>query len=130
MGQGYCELELIRDERGRAVDQRYLEFNPAFERIFGIPVSEATGRLASDIFPGLESDWTATFDRAVTTGKPEKTEHVVASLDRWFEVFAYPREGDRVVALYEEITDRKKAEGVLRERQERQQFLLKLSDAV
>lgn len=54
MGQGFCELELLRDEAGRAVDQRYIAFNPAFERLFGIPVSEATSRTASEVFPDLE----------------------------------------------------------------------------
>jgi hypothetical protein len=28
MGQGYCDLELLRGSDGRAVDQRYLELDP------------------------------------------------------------------------------------------------------
>lgn len=30
MEQSYCELELIRDAQGRAVDHRCIAFNPAF----------------------------------------------------------------------------------------------------
>jgi PAS domain-containing protein len=29
--------------------QRYIEFNPAFERIFGIPVADAKGRTSSQV---------------------------------------------------------------------------------
>ncbi|HEY6817437.1 MAG TPA: PAS domain S-box protein, partial [Croceibacterium sp.] len=63
MGQGYCELELVRDAEGRAVDQFYLEFNPAFEHLFGISAAQARGRKASEVFPGLEPSWTEACDR-------------------------------------------------------------------
>lgn len=130
MGQGYCELELLRDETGRAVDQRYIAFNPAFERLFGIPVASATGRTASEMFPGLEPWWHDAFDRIARDGKPERIEHAVASLGRWFEVYVYPTSADRLIVLYEEVTQRHQAEVVLRESEEHQAFLLKLSDAL
>lgn len=128
MGQGYCEFELIRDAGGRAIDQHYLEFNPAFERIFGIPISEARGRKASEVFPELEASWHELFDRVARTGRPERIEHPVAASRRWFEVFAYPGGGDRVIVLYEDVTERKRAEISLRESEERNTFLLKLGD--
>ena len=110
MGQGYCDLELLRDASGRAFDQRYLEFNPAFERLFGIPVARARGRTASEVFPGLEPWWTEAFERVAARGEPEHIEYEVASLGRWFEVLAYPRGGDRLTVLYEDITERKRVE--------------------
>ncbi len=119
MGQGYVDLELVRDAQGRAVDQRYLEVNPAFERVFGIPVAEATGRRASEVLPGLEPWWHDTFDAIAKRGAPERIEHEVASLGRWFEVFVYPCGGDRLTVLYEDITPRKRAEDRLRASEER-----------
>ncbi|MDQ2682835.1 MAG: PAS domain S-box protein, partial [Chloroflexota bacterium] len=130
MGQGYCEFELVRDADGRAVDQHYLVLNPAFERIFGIPVAQAEGRRASEAFPGLEPWWHERFERVVRSGVPDRIEHVIEDLGRWYEVYVYPRGGDRLTALYEDITERKRAEEVLREREERQAFLLHLSDAL
>ena len=128
MGQGYCELELVRDDQGRAVDQLYLELNPAFERLFGISVADAKGRRASDVFPFVDPIWHERFDEVATTGAYQRFEHQHGPLHPWFEVFVYPRGGDRVVVLYEEITDRKRAEIALRESEDRQAFLLKLSD--
>nr|WP_137828285.1 PAS domain S-box protein [Methylobacterium sp. L1A1] len=130
MGQGYCELELIRDGDGRAVDQRYIAFNPAFERLFGIQVSQVVGQTASAVFPGLEPWWHETFDRIVRQGKPERIEHAFAALNRWFEVHVYPAENDRLTVLYEDVTQRRRADDALRESEERQAFLLKLSDAI
>ncbi|EZP71069.1 Sensory box protein [Sphingomonas paucimobilis] len=130
LGQGYCELELVRDASGRAVDQRYIELNPAFERFFGVPAAQARGRTASEIFPGLEGLWTEAFDRVARTGQAERLEYPVASLNRWFEVFAYPAGGDRAYALYEDVTVRKRTELALRESEERQTFLLRLADTL
>lgn len=130
MGQGYCELKLLRDETGRAVDQRYLAFNPAFERLFGISVAFATGRTANKVFPGLEPWWHEAFDRIAQRGQPERIEHFVASLDRAFEVYVYPTDQDHLTVLYEDVTQRRRAEDALRQSEERQAFLLKLGDAM
>jgi PAS domain S-box-containing protein len=126
MGQGYCELELIRDAEGRAFDQLYLELNPAFERLFGVPAAEAKGRKASDLFPDLEPDWTQAFDRIARTATQERIEQPVGH--RWFEVFAYPRGGDRLVVLYEDVTERKRAEKALIESEERYRLMFETMD--
>lgn len=130
MGQGYCCFELVRDATGRAIDQRYLEFNQAFERIFGIAVDRATGRLASEIFPDLDPSWTQAFDRIARQGAPERIEQPFSAIDRWFEVFAYPDGTDRLSVTFEDVTVRRAAEDALRASEERQAFLLRLSDAL
>src|SRR3712207_2998554 len=84
--------------------------NPAFERIFGIPAAEFRGRRVSEMFPGVEDIWTETHERVVRTRRPERLEHRVAQLDRWFEAFFYPTHGDRYVALFDDVTERKRRE--------------------
>jgi PAS domain S-box-containing protein len=115
MGQGYDECEMIRDAEGRALDYRILEANPAFERLVGVPVASATGTPARELLPGLEDWWIETADRVVRKNTPERVEHEVAPLGRWYEVQFYPTGGDRFNALYDDITARKQAEFALRE---------------
>ena len=130
MGQGYALVELVRDPSGKAVDQRYIDFNPAIERLLGITAADAAGKLASEIFPGIEPSWIETFERVVHEGRPERFEQFFAPLGRWFEVYAYPAGENRFTTLYEDTTERKHAEDMLRESGARQAFLLKLSDAL
>lgn len=130
MGQGYCELELVRDQQGHAVDQLYLELNPAFERMFGIAAADAKGRRASEVFDYVDPTWTETFEEVVRTGTFKRFENQHGPLGKWYEVFVYPAGGDGVVMLYEDVTDRKRAEIALRESEERQAFLLALGDAL
>ena len=128
MGQGYGEVEIVRDADGRAIDHRYVEINSAYERLVGIPAAQAKGRLASEIIPGLEPSLHETFGRIARGGVPEQFEVPVGPLDSWFSVFAYPQDGDRLILLYEDVTDRKRAEAALRENQERLQAALTAAD--
>ena len=130
MGQGYSECEVLRDRDGRAIDYRLDRLNPAFERLTGIVVADAVGRTAREILIGLEDHWIALIDRVVRSGLPEQVEYELAPLRRWYATHVYPVGGDRFMALYEDITDRKRAEHALRESEERKAFLLRLSDAL
>ncbi|SOR31866.1 putative sensory histidine kinase, putative methyltransferase, putative sensory_box: PAS domain S-box domain [Methylorubrum extorquens] len=130
MGQGFCELEFVRDEQGRAVDFRYIELNPAFERLVGLPAAEARGRTGREVVPDLDLWWVETYDRIAATGLPTRLEHTDTPMGRWFEVSVYPQANDRLLILYDDVTERKVAEMALRDREERQAFLLALSDAV
>ena len=125
---GYAECELIRDEDGHPLDYRFVEVNPAFERLVGVPASRATGHTGQEVFPGSGRWWSATFDRILQAGHAERVEHEVAPLGRWYEVNIYPHQGDRFTVFFDNITERKRAEIALRESEERQAFLLKLSD--
>jgi PAS domain S-box-containing protein len=123
MRQGYIENELIRDADGRSVDYRTIAVNPQFGRLTGVPADEAVGRTARELVGDLDPVWVETYDRIVRTGKAERFEREEPAFGRWFEVQAYPLTGDRFAILYDDITDRKQNE-------QRQAFLLKLSDAI
>lgn len=130
MGQGYAELEIIRGPDGNATDIRYIEVNPQYERLSGIPAAEARGRTVLELIPDAADWWIPEYDRIVRSGRPAHIENEVAAFGKWYEVDVYPRGGDRFSILFEEITVRKRAEIALREREERKTFLLKLSDAL
>ncbi|WP_169064117.1 chemotaxis protein CheB [Geodermatophilus dictyosporus] len=122
--EGFCVIELLDDADGTAVDFRFVEVNEAFQRqtgLFGI-----TGRLGSDVDPGREPYWVQTYGRVARTGEAERFESHHRNTGRWYDVYA-TRVDDagsrRVAVVFKDVTDR-------REREERQAFLLQLSDSL
>ena len=129
--EGFCVIEMVYDVRGRPVDYRFLEVNPAFERQTGL--INAPGRTMSELMPHHQANWLEIYGRIARTGKSERFENAVDALNRWYDIFAFrvgePEDG-QVAVLFRDIFDRKRAEIALREHQDRQEFLLKLSDAL
>lgn len=117
---GFCVIELEFDDAGRAVDYRIVEANAAMAVQTGL--RDVVGRRASELVPGLEPFWYETYGRIARTGRPERFEHRVEPLDRWYDVFA-SRVGEsgerRVAVLFKDITRRKNDERALRASAER-----------
>ena len=115
--QGFCVIEVIFDESGRAVDYRFLDINPAFERQTGI--ENAVGKRIRDIAPGHEEFWFETYGQIVKTGESSRFEHEAVQLGRDYEVFAFrigePGE-NKVGVLFNDISERKRVEEFERER--------------
>ncbi|HEX6039312.1 ATP-binding protein [Longimicrobium sp.] len=111
MDEGFCVLEVIFDDADRAVDVRYVEINPAFERQTGM--RDALGRTVRELVPDLEPAWVERYGEVARTGRPTRFESHAAPLERWFDVNAFrigaPQER-RVAVLFSDITARKQAE--------------------
>lgn len=131
LDEGVTILEAIFDEQGKALNYRYIENNPAVKKIFGFewPI----GKTVLDILPDVEYHWIEAVCEVARTGKATRTEYTVDRLNKWVSA-CFVRVGGpdsrRVVAVYADITERKRIGQVMRESAERQTFLLKLSDAL
>lgn len=131
MDEGFVVNELIRDEKGRAVDLRYLELNPAVERLVGWNAKDTVGRRMSEMISAEETRaWVEDFEAILASGASKESEHYHPTLGMWFRANATPVGPDRVALVYQNTTAQKQAEQALREREARQAFLLRLSDAL
>lgn len=132
MDEGVATIELIFDEHDRVVDFIYLEHNAALTQHTGL-TTDIIGKRVSTLLPDLESYWFETYERVLKTGVSERRVYYVMALDRWFDIYI-SRVGNgasrRVVMVYNNTTERKRSEQLLRQSEERQAFLLKLSDAL
>jgi PAS domain S-box-containing protein len=107
MHEGFALCEMVYGPDGKATDFRYLELNTAWEQLTGIPVSETLGRTAKETFDNYEEFWIEKTAAVVETGEPVHLEYQIASIGRWYEVFAYRTEPGRFAALFLDVTQRK-----------------------
>ena len=113
--QGFCVIEVLFDDADHALDYRFLEVNRAFEKQTGI--ANAAGRWIREILPENEEYWFQTYGQIALTGEPRRFENPTRALGRFFEVYAFRvgrPEQRHVAILFNDITERKRAEEMLR----------------
>jgi len=109
MLNGFALHEIICDEAGKPVNYRFLEVNPAFERLTGLRAADLIGKMVREVLPGIESVWIERYGAVALTGEPTHFANYSHDLDRHYEVTAYcPRRGQFAV-LFEDITERRLA---------------------
>ncbi len=133
MDEGFCVIDVIFDENGSAVDYRFVETNPAFEKHTGMV--GVVGRTMRDLVPDIETHWFDTYGRVVLTGAPVRFIDVAEALERrWFDVYACPlglAGRNTVAVLFSDISTRKRAEESLQESEQRYRAATRLvSDVV
>jgi PAS domain S-box-containing protein len=98
--------EVVFDKRGRPHDYRYLEVNPAFERIVGKKSNQVVGKTLLEAFPETEGYWLQNFAQVALSGHPVEIENYHRGLDRYFSVSGFRPQAGQVAFTFTDITDR------------------------
>ena len=118
--EGFCTIEVLFDQNEKPVDYRFLQISPSFERQTGI--KNAAGRRMREIAPQHEEHWFEIYGRIALTGEPMRFENEAKQLGRWYDVYAFRVEDPkrrRVGILFNDITERKRAEAEARDSERR-----------
>ena len=121
---GYALVEFLPDREGGLPEFRFVEVNEAFEQQTGN--RDVAGKLGSEINTGVDGVWIETFAAVAGSGEPRRFEIHHQATQRWYNVFASPVGGAgsrQLCVVFADTTERK-------EREERQAFLLSLSDTL
>jgi len=125
--EGFCIIEALFDEGNAAVDYRFLEVNPVFEKMTGIPrdlaLSEKTAR---QIVPNLEDKWVEIYGRIALTGEAERFTAGSDAMGRWFDVYGFRvggQESRKIALLFNNITEKRRIDI-------RNNFIMELDEAV
>ena len=109
---GFCVIEMAFDAAGLPKDYKFVEVNEAFARQTGL--QDAAGKWMRDLAPDHEQHWFDTYGAVALTGEPVRFENGADALGhRWYDVHAFRiglPSARQVAILFNDITDRKKAE--------------------
>ncbi|MCK6488455.1 MAG: response regulator [Planctomycetes bacterium] len=121
---GVALHELILDSAGRPDDYRFLDLNPAFETLTGLRRQNLIGRTVREALPGTERQWIERYGAVALSGVPDHFEQFSAALGRWYEVTAFRIATLQFAVVFNDVTERRRAEAERAEHLAFQQRLL------
>jgi len=108
-GCAYCRM--LYDDQGRPCDFIYLDVNGAFERL--TELHDVVGKRVTEVLPGIKDSAPELFEiygGVAATGRPEKFDINFEPLKSWLSVSVYSPKKEHFVAMFDNITERKRAE--------------------
>ncbi len=111
--QGFGILEVIFDREERPVDYRFVDINPAFEKMTGIATDDAlSGKTVRELIPNIEQKWVEIYGEIALSGHSQRFVEGSDAMNRWFSVYAFRvDETSRLVALlFTDITEKRRTE--------------------
>lgn len=114
MLNGFAHCKMLYSE-GQPQDFTYISVNSAFEALTGL--KNVTGKNVSEVIPGIRQTDPKLFElysRVALSGIPEKIEIYVEALKMWFSIGVYSPQKEYFVAIFDVITERKRAEEELK----------------
>ena len=113
MLNGFALHKIVLDENGTPIDYVFIDTNVAFEKMTGLKRKDSIGRRVTEVLPGIEKDpvdWIGKYGKVALSGEEIRFENYSEILGKWFSVYAYCPIKDHFVAIFEDITERKKME--------------------
>ncbi len=108
--EGLVVGQVVRNEAGRIIDWRYLDVNPAWDALVGIPTDTVVGRTVRELIPGIEDIWITEVAAVVDGGEAGAFVRQVGSLRRWYEGRIRRIGSDRFSIIFREVTQQHEAE--------------------
>jgi PAS domain-containing protein len=132
MDEGFCVIEMLFDEHEKPIDYTYIEANQAFDN--QTVLKNVIGKRMRELTPNHEEYWFEIYGKVALTGESVQFEHRAEALGRWYEAYAYRvghPEDRRVAVIFNNITERKRAEEALQNNKTKLEAALNsMTDAV
>ncbi|URI07231.1 PAS domain-containing protein [Aquincola tertiaricarbonis] len=116
MDEGFCIIEFLDGPHGPMSDYVHVVANPAYTANAGIP--DVVGQRVRDMVPDEAEGWVQIYRRVLVTGEPVRFERELVATGRYLELAAFrlePAERRQVAVLFQDVTQRHRAELALRE---------------
>jgi PAS domain S-box-containing protein len=131
MLDGFAYCKMIFDDLERPIDFVYIDVNDSFEHLTGL--KGVVGKAVSEVIPGIAAtnpELLETYGQVVATGEPAHFETDLDALGMSLSITVYrPQEG-HFVAIFDNITESKRAEAERAERERLNGALAEIGTAV
>ena len=114
LNSAFALHEIILDTTGQPIDYRFLEVNPAFEKLTGLKAEEIIGQCVLDVLPSTDLKWLETYGNVAKSGIPINFEKFNRELGKYFSITAYAPDKNLFATIFQDITDRIQNEEELR----------------
>ncbi|KTT48622.1 histidine kinase [Pseudomonas oryzihabitans] len=106
MREGFYMAQAIRDDAGLMQDFRFLEVNPIFATLTGIPLDQVLGKTLREALPQLEADLLPAYADFMNSDAEFTQFDILLHLqhEHWYEVRAHKLPADRFAVLFIDIS--------------------------
>lgn len=123
MTVGFALHEMIFDENNHPLDYRFIEINPAFEKLTGLKASEITGKTVREVIPDIEQHWIDFYGAVAKSGIPASYQNFAAGLGKYYDVWVFNPKENHFATIINDITEHKLSQEALKRQNEEYQSL-------
>jgi PAS domain S-box-containing protein len=105
----YSHQQIILDDDGKPVDYRFLDINPAFERLTGLKKDVLIGHTVGELLPGIkedEFDWIGQYGKIALEGGKAEIEQYSEALGKWYKIQVLSTEKGFFTTFFVDVTER------------------------
>jgi PAS domain S-box-containing protein len=114
MSTGLMVCEVVYDDKARPRDHRFVQGNPAFEKLTGLSLANLVGKTSANLPPCWPPEMTQRLYQVAMTGEPTEYSEYNQAAGRFFETRVFsPRRG-QFAQIFNDISERKRAEASVR----------------
>ncbi len=114
MNYGYALQDIIFDKNKKPVDYRFVDVNPAFEKLSMMKKEFIIGKTVNEITPKTQTKESIKnrkqYDNVAISGQPTYFESYNEKSKKYFELYAYRPNQNQVALIFSDITGRKKTD--------------------
>lgn len=109
MFSAYALHEIITDEDDNPINYKFIEVNPAYERITGLKAAQVVGKTVLDLFPETNLTSIKRYGEVAILGTKLQFEQFSVEHQKYFEIIAFSPQKGQFSTIFIDITQYKNA---------------------
>jgi PAS domain S-box-containing protein len=129
MTEAFYLVDVVYDKDDKPCDYRFLEVNPAYERMMGINSEQMLGRSLFEVFPNANPITIQKYNEIAISGKSANFEVFSQAVsNKYLDVYVFSPEKGKIAVIFRDITNRKHMEADLQKSEEQYRALFNSMD--